>query len=63
MYKSFIISLMGIAFGISLATAFAMVYPSIESDPELFLLFGFSGLLLSVSGAGLWRLLRHRKGR
>lgn len=58
MYKLFVTTLFGIAMGIVLATMFHLIYPSVLLAHELYLLFAFLGLLLSVVGERLWRRVR-----
>ncbi len=59
--KALIIVLLGIVVGVALGTVFSQVYPTIEIDGSLALLFGVIGLLIVMAGRALWRAIKGDK--
>ncbi len=56
-----LIIVLGIVVGVALGTVFSQVYPTIEIDGGLALLFGVTGLLIVLAGRALWRAIKGDK--
>ncbi len=59
--KALIIVLLAIVVSVALGTMFSQVYPTIEIDGSLALLFGVTGLLIVLAGRALWGTIKRDK--